>query len=157
MEADFDVSFDGKLVIIGLGNPYMKDDGVGIQVAREMMRRDLGPEVVVQEHQALELSLLWQFSGASKILVVDALRSGGPPGTVSKYSIVPREGPLTELPNLHSLQLFDMFDLANQSSLLPCPVTIVGIEPECTDPGEGLTEGVSSAIPKAVESILEEV
>jgi hydrogenase maturation protease len=159
-EEELDVwepSYEGKRVVIGLGNPYMKDDGVGLLAAEELRRRELGPGVLVYEYHSLELSLLWQFRGASKIIIVDALRSGGSPGTVSTYTITPREGPLLELPSLHALQLYDMFDLANQSGMLPCPLTIIGVEPSACDPGEGLTEAVSAAIPQAVDAVLQEL
>ncbi len=148
------VPVEGKSVVIGLGNPYMKDDGVGIEVARELGRRALGPEVLVFEYQTLELSLLWQFRGASKIVIVDAMRSGGRVGTVTTHAIAPRDGPLVDLPGLHSLQLYDMFDLANQSGTLPCPVTIVGVEPSDTNPGEGLTELVSAAVMPAADTVV---
>jgi hydrogenase maturation protease len=150
----WDVSLEGKLVVIGLGNPYMMDDGIGLQVAKELRHRDLGGGVLVFEYQTLELSLLWQFRGASKIIVVDALRSGGSPGTVSTYAIAPRDGPLLDLPSLHSLQLYDMFDLASLSATLPCPVTIIGVEPLNCSPGEGLTEPVSAAINQAVDAVV---
>ncbi len=116
------------------------------EVAKELRHRDLGAGVLVFEYQTLELSLLWQFRGASKIIVVDAMRSGGSPGTVSTYAIAPRDGPLLDLPSLHSLQLYDMFDLASLSETLPCPVTIIGVEPSNCNPGEGLTEPVSAAV-----------
>jgi len=154
---DWDASFEGKRVVIGLGNPYMKDDGVGIQAAKELKRRDLGAGVHVFEYQTLELSLLWQFRGASKVIVVDAMRSGGTVGTVSTFAITPREGPLRSVPGLHALQLYDMFDLANQGGMLPCPVIIVGVEPADCSPGEGLTERVSAALPQVVEAVVREL
>jgi len=148
------VPVEGKSVVIGLGNPYMRDDGVGIEVARELGRRGLGPEVLVYEYQTLELSLLWQFRGASKIIIVDAMKSGGSIGTVTTHRITPREGPLLDLPSLHSLQLYDMFDLANQSGMLPCPLTIIGVEPSDCNPGEGLTEPVAAAIQRAADTVI---
>ncbi len=154
---NWDASFEGRRVVIGLGNPYMKDDGVGIEVAKELRRRDLGTGVLLYEYQTLELSLLWQFKGASKIIVVDALRSGGTPGTVSTYTITPREGPLLELPSLHALQLYDMFDLANQAGMLPCPVTIVGVEPKDCSLGEGLTDDLAAAVLNAANIAIEEL
>lgn len=152
-----EASFEGKRVVVGLGNPYMKDDGVGILVAKELRRRNLGAGVLVYEYQALDLSLLWQFRGASMVIVVDALRSGGSAGTVSTYSIKPREGPLLQLPGLHALQLYDMFDLANQTGTLPCPVTIIGVEPGDCNPGEGLSQEVSASIPRVVDAVLQEL
>ena len=152
----WELSFKGKRVVIGLGNPYMRDDGVGTLVAEELRRRELAG-VVVYDCQALDLSLLWQFRDASKVVVVDAVASGGVAGSISTYAIKPRGGSLLELPSLHSLQLFDLFDLAGQNGTLPCPVTIVGVEPKDCSPGEGLTEEVSAAIPRLVDSVIREL
>ena len=110
---------------------------------------------MVYEYQTLELSLLWQFRGASRVIIVDALRSGASPGTVSMFAIAPREGPVLELPSLHALQLYDLFDLANLPGMLPCPVMIVGIEPNDCSPGEGLTDDLAAAVPRAVELAIE--
>lgn len=153
----FEESFKGKRIVIGLGNPYMKDDGVGIRVAEELRRRSLGETIVVYDYQALDLSLLWQFKDAAKVVVVDALASGARPGSISTYSIRPTEGALETLPSLHALQLYDLFDLASQSGTLPCPVAIIGVEPRDCSPGEGLTEEVSASIPRLVDSVLREL
>jgi Ni,Fe-hydrogenase maturation factor len=47
-----------------------------------------------------------------------------------------------------------MFDLASRSATLPCPVTIIGVEPLNCSPGEGLTEPVSAAINQAVDAVV---
>ncbi len=148
---------ENKIVVIGLGNVFMKDDGVGIQVARELKQHDLGKGVLVYDYQEMDLSLLRYFQGASKVVVVDALKSGKPPGTISKYSIATREGPLLQLPSLHGLQLYDMFDLANQAGLLSCPVIIVGVEPKDCSVGEEMTEELMDALPRAVDEVIKEL
>ncbi len=153
----WEASFEGKRVVIGLGNEYMRDDGVGIRVAKEVRGRNLGADVLVYEYLELELSLLWRFREAAKLVVVDALSSGGSGGTISTYSITPRDGPLLQLPSLHSLRMHDVFDLANRAGALPCPLTIVGVEPEDCSPGEGLTEAVASAIPRIVDTVVQEL
>jgi hydrogenase maturation protease len=148
---------EGKRVVLGLGNVFMRDDGIGIHVAREVRQRDLGTEVDVYDYQEMDLTLLEYFQGASKIVVVDALKSGNPPGTVSKYLIAPREDTLTQLPSLHGLQLFDLFDLAQQAGLLSCPVIIVGVEPKDCSPGEEMSEELAEALPRAVDVVIKEL
>ncbi len=146
-----------KMVVVGLGNVFMRDDGIGIHVAREVRQRNLGTEVDVYDYQEMDLTLLEYFQGASKLVVVDALKSGNPPGTVSKYSIAPREDTLTQLPSLHGLQLFDLFDLAKQAGLLSCPVIIVGVEPKDCSPGEEMSEELADALPRAVDEVIKEL
>ena len=146
-EEIWQVSFVGKTVVVGLGNPYMKDDGIGIFVARELAKNhSLGDKVLVYEYQAMDLYLLFQFKGAKKIILIDALKSGSPYGMVSKYEITSKEGPLLKLPNLHELQLYDMLDIANATGLLVCPVVVIGVEPKDISPGEGLTDALAGSV-----------
>jgi len=147
----------GKAVVLCLGNPYMKDDAVGVQVARRLLEMNLGGDVVIESSQSADLLLLSGFEGADRVMVVDALRSGTPPGTISKYAISPAKSQVSSLPGSHSVRLHDMFDLANQAGLLDCPVTIIGIEPRETSPGEGLSPDVETAIPRVLRLIIREL
>lgn len=156
-EEPWDVSFEGKTVVVGLGNPYMRDDGIGIQAARSLRGKNLGDRVFIYETQGMELSLLWQFKGARKIVVLDALKSGQRPGTVTRHTVVPDENQASRLPNLHALQLYDLFDLATGAELLPCPVVIIGVEPEDCSPGEGLTGRLADALPMVVKAAIKEL
>lgn len=150
-------SFAGKTVVICLGNRYMRDDGIGILVAGELRKRNLGSEILVYDHPAIDLSFLWYFHGASKAILVDALRSGATPGTISRHTIAPNNGPLIQLPNLHALQLDDMLGLTSQAGLLSCPTIIIGVEPKDCDVGEGLTEELQAALPRVVEEVIKEL
>jgi hydrogenase maturation protease len=148
--------YAGKTVVIGIGNRYLKDDGIGIEVADEV-EGVLGDGVLVCSYQSVDLSLLAQFEGASKVILVDALRSGAPPGAVSKYAIIPRKKPLDSINGLHSLELEDVFDVATQSGLLACPVTIIGVEPKDVSPGEGMSDELIRAVPRVVSAIIDEI
>jgi hydrogenase maturation protease len=143
-------------VVVGIGNRYLKDDGIGIEVADELAG-SLGDGVLVRSYQSIDLTLLAQFEGASKVILVDALRSGGPPGAVSKYAITPNKKPLDSVSGLHSLELEDVFDLATQAGLLTCPLTIIGVEPKDVSPGEGMSDELTQAVPRVLSAIVDEV
>jgi hydrogenase maturation protease len=140
----------GKTVVLGLGNPYLRDDGVGIAIAKELQRRNLGEGTLVRAHQTFDLWLLSEFSGASRLIIVDAVKSGSAPGTVTEYDLAPRPGPLYSLPGLHSFELHDLIDFASRTGLLSCPVTIIGVEPKDCEVGEGLSPEVERAVPGVV-------
>jgi hydrogenase maturation protease len=142
----------GLAVVLCLGNRYMRDDGVAMRVA-EALKGALGGGIVVEECQALDLALLLQYQRASKIIVVDALKSGAPPGSVSRYGIAPRKEALDSLPREHGLKLNDVFDLASATGIVRCPVTIVGVEPKDCGVGEGLTPELEAAIPLVVGEV----
>jgi len=135
----------------------MKDDALGMRVAQALKKRDLGENVSVEEHPDMDLTVIERLRGASKVIIVDSVRGGREPGTVSKYSITPRKGDLSELPSLHSLKLSDIIDLAMSTGILTCPVVIIGVEPKDDSLGTGLSSEVESALPKAIEVIIGEL
>ena len=151
---DSDELATGKTVILGLGNHYLRDDGVGIRVAEELKLCNLGEGILVRAHQTFDLWLLSEFSGASKLIIVDAVKSGSAPGTVTEYEVAPRPGPLSSLPGLHSLELHDLVEFASRMGLLSCPITIIGIEPKACEVGEGLSPEVERAIPEVVALVV---
>ena len=150
-------SLEGKNVVIGIGNPYMRDDAVGIHIVNELRKNDLGKDVYVYDYRAMDLSLLSYFQKAARVIIADALKSGKAPGTVSKYIVKTRDSPLLNLPNLHELQLFDIMDLASQTGVLPYPFVVVGVEPEDVTAGEGMTQKVAAAVHAAVLEIMKEL
>jgi len=142
----------GKSVVICIGNRYLGDDGIGLRVA-EALDGAFGGEVLVEASQAMDLPLLSRYEGASRVVVVDALRSGARPGEVSRYALVPNGTPLEALKGQHSLELHDFFDVAWQTGLLKCPVTVIGVEPKDCGIGEGLSDELVRAIPKVVTEV----
>lgn len=155
-EREETASYDGKTVVVCLGNPYMKDDGVGPEVCRRLRGMALRQDVVIVEFRSLELGTLWQFRLAKRLLVVDALKSGSTPGTVSRYSLLPRSNAQVRLPDSHGLELQDALDVIGPEGP-SLPVTIIGVESKDCGFGEGLTKEVASAVPEAVEAILAEL
>ncbi len=133
----------------------MGDDGLGTMVADELEK--LAPYAIVDSCQTMDFSVLSRYRGASKIVVVDAVKAGDPPGTIAKYRIEPRETPLKSLPGQHALRIHDLFDFAREAGVLTCPLTIVGVEPRLCQPGEGLSDEVRGAIPGVIGVVLMEL
>ena len=146
-----------RAVVIGLGNLYMRDDGIGIRVARALGEKHLREDISVHEHPEMDLTMIEKLQGASKVIVVDSVRGGKEPGTVSKYTLTRRRDEAAELPSLHSLKLHDILDLAMSTGTLTCPVVIIGVEPKDDSLGEGLSPEVELALPKVIEAVIGEL
>jgi hydrogenase maturation protease len=144
-------------VVIGLGNLYMRDDGFGLRVAEALKKMDLGESVSVQEYPEMDLAVIEQLKDTSKVIIVDTVKGGKKPGTVSKYTFTARKEDIAELPSLHSMKLSDLLDIAVSSGILTCPVVIVGVEPKDDSVGTELSSEVESALPKAVEAVIREL
>lgn len=149
-------SFEGKKVVLCVGNRYMRDDGFGPEVYRRLRGLELGPRVVVKESVSADLATVWEFRSAKRLLVVDAVRSGSRPGTVSKFSLIPAKVSAGPLAGLHGLDLAGAVDLVSGGKAL-IDAVIVGVEPKDTGAGEGLSTEVEAAIPRAVNAVLSEL
>jgi len=135
----------------------MGDDGVGIEAARALRKLDLGDDVIVLERQTANLSLLNYSKEASKLIIVDAVKSGRPPGTVISFNATEDRSRLLRVPISHEFRLYDLVETAKQSGIPLCPIAVVGVEPANCSAGKGLSARVATALPLAVEQVLKEL
>lgn len=138
--------------VIGLGNPLLTDDGVGL-VLLEKLREDGWPDVEMVDGGTWGLSLLPVLADCDQVLVLDAIRSGNEPGTVVQGSgeQVPR---LYRFPlSPHQIDLSEVMAAAELTGGLPEQIWVIGVEPGSTDgPCMDLTEPVARAVPLALDT-----
>jgi hydrogenase maturation protease len=146
-----------RSIIVGVGNPYMKDDGFGIYVARELKKRDLGDGVLVLERQTLDISLLLLYKETSRLIIIDAIRAGKLPGMLTSFTATEHESPGLNVPLSHDMRLEDLIRLARRNKIRVSPTMVIGVEPADCSIGEGLTEAVKKAVPGAVDAVLKEL
>ena len=76
-----------KTLVIGLGNPLVTDDSVGLRVAAELKTRLAGrPDVEVDEDYWGGLRLMERLVGCDRAIVIDAIHTGAPPGTIHRLT-----------------------------------------------------------------------
>jgi len=149
-----------RTLVLGLGNPILTDDGVGIHVVRSVARRLRGTDVDVREASLGGLRLLDVVAGYERLVLVDAIQTGGPPGQVHRL------GADCALPSLHAASSHDVglpaaFDLARRLGMtVPADEDIVVVAVEVEDVwtfGERCTPSVRAAIPRAAQVVFEEL
>ena len=144
----------GKYLVIGLGNRFRSDDGVGLAVIAELRERRLPSSVEVLEGFTDTLGLVEHFGRSDRIVIVDALSMREPPGTVRVFSVSDAAGVATTRNlTLHALGLAEVIALSARLGATP-RVTIVGVQPESTAPGDRLSETVRLKIAELVEAVL---
>ena len=140
--------------VIGIGNEFRQDDGVGLAVARRLRSCAVGGVDVI-EHNGDGTSLLHTWEGARVVVLVDAVRSGSAPGTIHCVDVraagLP-EGALWS--SSHTLGVADAVKLAAQLNCLPHALLIYGIEGRQFDFGTGLSPAVEGAAATVVERLL---
>ncbi|TLN03398.1 hydrogenase maturation protease, partial [bacterium] len=74
-------------LVLGIGNLIMTDDGVGVRVVQRLAEGyEFPPEVTVMDGGTLGLDLLSHLEGVDRLLIIDAMETGGPPGTIVRMS-----------------------------------------------------------------------
>jgi hydrogenase maturation protease len=145
---------DGPARVIGIGNEFRRDDGVGLAVARGLTARAAGRLDVI-EHSGDGASLLDAWEGASVVVLVDAVRSGSAPGTI--HSVDARAARLRARAvwsSSHSLGVAEAVKLAARLNRLPDVLLIYGIEGRCFDVGVGLSPEVERAAAALVDLLM---
>jgi len=147
-----------EVLVIGCGNLLAADDAVGLHVARNLKKYQLPPGVKVIEAGCPGLNLLDLWEGINKVIIVDAVRSGAPPGTISCFDISALPAREVLPLSLHDFNIIDAIELGKALGRLPEQLVIVGIEILSEEPfQEGLSPEVAAAVPQACSRVLEEI
>ena len=153
-----------RTVVAGIGNEYRRDDGAGVEVARQVASR--APGTVDVGPLGEPLDLLGRWDGADLAVVVDSVRSGAPAGTVRAVEVGGGPGPDattgagvaapgTGSPtSTHGIGLVGVLRLARAVGSAPRRLVLVGIEGDDFGSGTGLSPAVARAVPEAVGAVL---
>jgi hydrogenase maturation protease len=147
-----------KTLVLGLGNPLLGDDAIGLLVAGRLRERLAGRgDVLVEEEEAGGLRLMERLAGHQCAIVVDAMVSGGQPGTIRRLSA--GEVPTQRTAIAHGIDLPRALELGRSLGLeMPSRVRVVAIEAESVlEFRHDLTPAVAAALEPAVEAVLAEL
>ncbi len=146
-----------NILVLGLGNPLLGDDGVGLRVAQQVRLELAGrPDVDVAEGSCGGLSLMEALTGFDRAIIVDASCAGGEPGTVRVLS--PEDMPTRHSGCAHDVDLRTALALGRRmGARLPGgpDVRIVAIEAaDVWTFSEQCTPAVRAGIGPAVQTVL---
>ncbi|HPX36184.1 MAG TPA: hydrogenase maturation protease [Mycobacterium sp.] len=137
-------------VVVGVGNPYRRDDGIGPAVADAVADRNL-PGVRVLSCAGEMTQILDAWAGAGIAVVIDAA-AGGTPGRVRRCGL---DEFVDATPfSSHELSLHKTFELARALDRAPAEVVVVTVDVADTGHGQGLSPPVAAALAEAVDVVL---
>lgn len=148
----------GKVVVIGVGNTYRRDDGVGVWAVRQLRGRLLNADVTVLEQSGEGGALLDAWRGAAVVILVDAVASGAPVGTIHRLDATQQTFPLGFFHySTHAFSLAEAVELARALGELPPRCVVYGIEGGDFAMGEGLSAAVERSARKVLVRIMDEL
>ena len=144
-----------NVLILGIGNLLLSDEGVGVHAVRCLSERELPPGVEVLDGGTSGADLVDHLEGRTKVVVIDAASGDGPPGTVYRCEareLIEQEGALS----LHEFGLADSLHMAERLGCAPKRVIVLGVQPATLEPGLELSPEVSAVLPGILKLALAE-
>lgn len=148
----------GSILVLGLGNILLTDEGVGVYIVNRLAEEQAGtPGIEFMDGGTLSFMLANAIVTTDALIVVDTAALDAAPGTVQVF-----EGDAMDhfvstggKSSVHEVSLSDLLAVAALEGLLPVRRALVGIQPQDFDWGERPTEAVENAIPRACERVME--
>ena len=147
-----------RTAVVGVGNVLLKDEGIGVHVARAL-RQAIGPDRtdvnIIDGGTCPDTFLLLE--GVQKLILVDAVNGGSSPGSVYRFrpDDIPIEGRC--ITSRHQIDVLDGLNMMELSGIKPDDIVIIGVEPEEINWGLELSARLSQKLPQIVKAIMDEL
>ncbi len=147
------------VLVAGLGNPLMRDEGVGIRIVEMLAARDQDfPRAEFVDLGTGGLDVLHAMSGREKAVFIDCAFMGASPGEVRKFDpqqvTSVKAGPGA---SAHHGDLLRTIEIAGCLGDRPDRIVIFGIEPKCVAPGEELSQELEARLAEYVQAVAQEL
>lgn len=152
-----------SILVAGVGNAWLHDDGFGGEVARRLERRELPPGVTVMDAGTGGLDLAYEvMRGYDGLVILDVSKQGGEPGTL--YVIEPDEASVEggiedgQAINPHGMDPQTVLRFVKSIGAWPGRVVVIACEPaQVEEMGWGLSGEVQDAVEEAVDLVLDTI
>ena len=148
-----------RVLVVGLGNPLMTDEGIGPRLIDEFKRRQGDyPEVDFHDGGTAGMSLLYVIENRQRVVFIDCAYMGIKPGGIKKFE--PADVQTTNnqpFASLHQADLLKIIVISKQLDQCPGKITIFGIEPEIVAPGQKISEPLQNKLGCYIKEISAEI
>jgi len=145
------------IIVVGVGNPFRGDDGIGPLIAQKLKEKKL-PETVNITEEGQGISIMESWSGASMVIIIDAMHSGDIPGKIRRFDACRKPLPKVFFPcSTHHFGIAETVELARVIHRLPTSLIIYGIEGKDFKQGIGLSRVVLKASEEIEKRVLTDI
>ena len=148
-----------NILIVGVGNRLLSDEGVGLHTIDALSQITMPPCVRIIDCGCDLLSFISYVNEPQKIIIIDAIRAGGKPGTVYKFDYAELGATQAQMHSAHQLRTLDALELLKQvyPDLDNCEITFIGVEPKTVELNSDLSKEVSESVADVTRLVLEEI
>lgn len=147
-----------KVIVLGIGNILLSDEGVGPKVALKLSSEyRFPPNVDIHDGGTIGLGLLPYIEEADCLLIIDAIDGPGEAGSIYRYTVDDFKLNIPKKMSIHDVGLIECLALAELTGRIPRQTIIIGVKPASLKPGMELTEAVAAKVDRLVEMAVEEI
>ena len=144
-----------RIVIVGVGNLLMKDEGVGIHVIKHLQEINMPPDIELIDGGTAP-DLIAYIRAGDKLIIVDSAQAGGEPGAIYRFLPEDLATDTGTLASAHELGVELNLKLMSLMGNEPREIVIIGVEPKEIDWGTELTEELQNKLPEIIDAVLKE-
>ena len=146
--------------VVGVGNLLARDEGIGPAAVERLKAESLPARVALLDAGTDLVAAMMEFADAACVILIDAMRAGGAPGTIYRLTLEELEGRAkagaSDL-SAHGLGVVEAVGLARAAGMRVPPTVVLGVEPGEVAFGEGLSPAVEASMQRLVAAVREEI
>ncbi len=143
-----------KTLVLGIGNLLLRDEGVGVHIARALQREELPSNAVTLDVGTSFLEALPEIEQADRIIIIDAMQADHAPGSIYRVPFEDCVKPQC-IASLHGFDLSRVIYLAGRET--PPQAVVIGVEPAQINWGTDLSPEILEMFPAIVETVKNEI
>ncbi len=145
-----------RTVVVGVGNLLLKDEGIGVHIARALQQMDIPQDTKIIDG-GTSPDLPYYLKDTDKLVIIDAVKAGGKPGTVYRFHPHDVNIESEEMVSVHELGLKQNLEMMRLMGSEPREIVIIGIEPKEIDWGTELSTELQQKMPEIINVVLSEI
>ncbi|MDD4169822.1 MAG: HyaD/HybD family hydrogenase maturation endopeptidase [Desulfotomaculaceae bacterium] len=146
-----------RIVILGVGNLLLGDEGVGIHAINELKNESFSPSVKIIDGGTAGIDLLFWLEDADYVIIIDCIEANAEPGSILRLQadelLLNAPG---QISSLHDISLQEMLFIAKKLGKLP-PTIIYGVQPKNITLSDQLSPAVHRSLPRLLQLIRQEI
>lgn len=144
------------MLVLGVGNVLLRDEGLGVRVVERLRAMALPDTVEVFDGATAGFDLLDVVADRRKVIVVDAVQTDAPPGTIFRFSPPELDPRPQAAVSLHEVGFLEALRAAHLIGCAPEEVVVLGVKPKEVGCGLDLSDEVTAALPKVIALVIAE-
>jgi len=147
-----------RIVILGVGNELLKDEGIGVHIARRLEDAPSPPGATLEVIDGGTLpDVLLSLEGVDRLVVVDAVQGGSEAGAIYRFGPEDIAADRMAVTSPHQVSFLDCLWMLERLGQGPGEVVIIGVEPEDIGWGLQLSATLQQRVPQIIRTVLSEI